>query len=88
MLFRVVNVKEIHKKRKTFKLNEDDILEILSEHLAAKSKFDTFWSQSSLIGEAGKDLRLISVIGELEDSDIKDLDLEEIDKKIDFNGDH
>ena len=84
----VVLVKDKSQIRKVYKLNEDDILEILSEHLAKKSKFDTFRSRSLLIGEAEKDSRLISVIRDIEDVEIRVLDLEEIDKRTEFNGDH
>ena len=36
----------------------------------------------------GKDLRIITVIGEIDDDDITDIDLLEIDKRIDDNGFH
>lgn len=75
-------------KRKTFKFNEDDILEILTEYLAEESGFGTFHSKAILLGTPGKDLRLISVIGDLEDDDISELDLEDIDNKIEYNGSH
>lgn len=75
-------------KRKIFKYNEDDILEILSEYLAVENGFNTFQSRTLLLGTPGKDLRLIAVVGELEDDDIMNLDLEEIDKKMDYNGSH
>ncbi|MGM0885261.1 MAG: hypothetical protein ACQEXQ_29990 [Bacillota bacterium] len=75
-------------KRKTFKFNEDDILEILTEYLAEESGFGTFQSRAILLGTPGKDLRLISVIGDLEDDDISKLDLEDIDNKIEYNGSH
>ncbi|MGO4185806.1 hypothetical protein AB4Z17_32230 [Paenibacillus sp. TAF43_2] len=75
-------------KRKTFKFNEDDILEILTEYLAEENGFETFQSRAILLGRPGKDLRLISVIVDLEDDDISKLDLEDIDNKIEFNGSH
>ncbi|WP_256711036.1 hypothetical protein [Paenibacillus sp. FSL A5-0031] len=40
------------------------------------------------MGTQGKDLRLISVIGDLEDDDISKLELEDIDNKTVFNGTH
>ena len=80
--------KEILSKRKIFKYNEDDILEILSEYLAEENGFDTFQSRVVLIGEANKDLRLVAVIGELEDDDINNINLDEIDSKREFNGSH
>lgn len=75
-------------KRKTYKFNEDDILEILTEYLAEESGFETFRSRAILLGTPGKDLRLISVISDLEDDDISKLNLEDIDNKIEFNGSH
>lgn len=87
---RVIEIDEedLVAKRKVFKYNEDDILEILSEHLAGANGFDTFNSFSILYGEPGKDLRLISVIGDLNDHEIDRLDLQEIDRQMDFNGTH
>ncbi|MEH7073788.1 hypothetical protein [Neobacillus drentensis] len=75
-------------KRKVFKYNEDDILELLSEYLADENGFDTFRSKTILKGTPNKDLRLIAVIGELEDDNISKLDLDDIDKSIEFNGSH
>jgi len=75
-------------KRKVFKLNEDDILEILSEHLAEESGFDTFQSQAILLGTPGNDLRLVAVVGDLEDDEISGIDLEEMDIELNYNGSH
>ncbi|CAM5222315.1 hypothetical protein UACE39S_03404 [Ureibacillus acetophenoni] len=77
-----------NEKRKLFKYNEDGILEILSENLAVENGFNTFQSKTLLLGIPGKDLRLIAVVGELEDDDIMNLDLEDIDKQMDYNGSH
>ncbi|MCQ6276628.1 hypothetical protein JMM81_17075 [Bacillus sp. V3B] len=76
------------KKQKIFKYNQDDILEILTEHLAEEGGFDTFQSKAILLGTPDKDLRLITVIGELDDDGITDIDLDEIDKSMDYNGSH
>ncbi len=70
------------------KYNEDAILEILSEYLADANGFDTFSSRSILFGAPGKDLRLISVIGELGDNELLHLDFQELDRQMDFNGTH
>lgn len=75
-------------KRKIFKYNEDDILEILSEYLATENGFDTFQSKSIILGTPGKDLRLVSVISDVDDDDITKLNLEEIDKESVYNGTH
>ena len=73
-------------KRKYFKYNEQDILKILSEYLHANSNSESINSQAILLGETAKDLRLIAVIGDGKDEELFVTDLEEIDKKIDFNG--
>src|SRR3989339_2184420 len=71
-----------------FKYNEDDILEILTEYLAEKNGFGTFSSRAMLLGTPNKDLRVIAVVGEIEDTSIGNLDLEDIDKEMSFNGTH
>ena len=63
-------------------------MEILSEYLAGENGFNTFQSRTLVLGTPGKDLRLIAVVGELEDDDITNLDLEDIDKEMDYNGSH
>ncbi|KQU13792.1 hypothetical protein ASG61_30055 [Bacillus sp. Leaf75] len=75
-------------KRKYFKYNEQDILEILSEYLHTNSNSETISSKAILLGETAKDLRLVTVVGDGEDEELYETDLEEIDKKIDFNGSH
>lgn len=71
-----------------FKFNEDDILEILTEYLAESSGFGTFNARAILLGTPNKDLRLVAVINESEDESISQLDLEECDRNMDFNGSH
>ncbi|MED3954657.1 hypothetical protein P4603_21440 [Priestia aryabhattai] len=75
-------------KRKYFKYNEEDILEILSEYLYADCNSETIGSKAILLGEPGKDLRLVAVVGDGEDEKLYETDLEEVDQKIDFNGSH
>ncbi|MET3690446.1 hypothetical protein ABIC37_006051 [Priestia megaterium] len=75
-------------KRKYFKYNEQDILEILSEYLHTNANSESINSQVILLGETAKDLRLVAVVGDSEDEELFETDLEEIDKKIDFNGSH
>ncbi|MFB5284683.1 hypothetical protein [Peribacillus sp. Hz7] len=79
---------EILKKRKVFKYNQDDILEILMEYLAEENGFNTFQSKAMLAGNVDEGIRLIAVIGDLEDDDICKLDLDKVDKENDFNGTH
>jgi hypothetical protein len=74
--------------KKVFKYNEDDILEILLECLAKENEFELYSSKGLLLGTPGKDLRLVAVVGELEDESVDVLDLDEIDRNMDFNGTH
>ncbi len=76
------------KKIKKFKYNEDDILEILTEYLSEASGFDSFHTHAVLLGTPSQDLRLIAVVGESEDNSIEKINLEEIDREMDFNGTH
>jgi hypothetical protein len=75
-------------ERKIFKFNQDDILEILLEHLGEENDFDMYQSSGMLLGTPGKDLRLIVVIGDIDDTGINKLNLEEIEKEVDYNGPH
>jgi hypothetical protein len=74
--------------RKIFKLNEDDILEIISEQLAEEAGFGEFSSRTQLFGAVGKDLRIVSVIDSDNSKLLKDIDMKEIDEKTEFNGSH
>jgi len=74
------------KKRKVIKLNEDDILEILIEHFQTNNKVEN--AKGILFGESGKDLRFVGVFGSINDIDIGRIDLGEVDKDMEFNGDH
>ncbi|MGU3397281.1 hypothetical protein ACNHOZ_24205 [Priestia sp. D51] len=74
--------------RKYIKYNEDDILEILSEYLYTDCETETIQSKAALIGEPGKDLRFVAVVGDGEDDEIAEVDLEDIDRTIEFNGSH
>lgn len=80
-------ISEKKKQALLFKFNEDDILEILTEYLAEKSGFGTFTSKAILLGTPSEDLRLIAVVADLEQN-LSEYNLEEIDKSMDFNGDH
>lgn len=67
------------------KLNEEDILEIVMEYLQEKHNNLPF-SKIILLGEIGKDLRCVCAISEKIPN--SDLNLIEVDKKINFTGDH
>jgi hypothetical protein len=71
------------------KLNEDDILEIVLEHYQEQKEFKGMVkTKGQLFGTPGKDLRFIGVYGDDTADEIFNYDLEEIDKKQDYNGDH
>ena len=76
------------RKQIVFKYNEDDLLEILTEHLAKENGFGEFCARAVIVGTPGKDLRMIAIIGDSEDDSIKSKNLEEIDKKMEYNGSH
>lgn len=75
-------------KVKLHKLNQDDLLEILTEFLAEGDGYGTFSSRAIIIGTPDVDLRAIVAVGDLGDENIKDISLEEIDRTMDFNGSH
>lgn len=72
-------------KIRYFKLNEDDILEIVSEYVAEKTKISEFTAKSIILGTPSKDLRMIIAV---DNSDLSHVDLTEADSMIDFNGEH
>lgn len=72
----------------TLKYSEDDILEIVTEYMAEKHKFGEYHSKSMIFGIPGKDLRLVAIIGDLDDESIRNTNLEDVDLKIDYNGEH
>ncbi|KOO51633.1 hypothetical protein [Viridibacillus arvi] len=80
--------KKNDKKHHYFKLNEDDILEIVCHHLADQEELGTYNSKLTFIDEGNDDLRIVAAFGELEDESITELDLFKLDKEIDYNGDH
>lgn len=74
---------------KYFKYSQDDIIEILTEYIAKEHGYGTFYSKAELKGSVGKDLRLLMAVGTLdEDERVENVDLEQLDKNMDFNGSH
>jgi hypothetical protein len=69
------------------KLNEDDIMEIVLEYFQ-NSDINAEYARGILLGTAGRDLRFVGLFGDENDQDIKGCDLVELDKNVDFNGDH
>lgn len=72
---------------KTVKLDMDDIIEILIEHY-----YDQFvgcvCAKGVLLGKADEDLRFVGAFGAMENDEIRDVDLIQLDKQLDYNGDH
>lgn len=69
------------------KLDMDDILEILIEYFQDSNE-GCQNASGIILGTPNEDLRFIGVFGRLTNSDIEKYDLEEIDKTMDYNGDH
>ena len=76
------------KEKKVFKYNEDDILEFMTESLAAQLGFAEFSAKAIFMGEAGKDLRMGLVLGEAADETMEKVDTNALDIMIDYNGSH
>ena len=70
------------------KLNQDDILEILLEHLQECELKNSVVTKGDILGTPGKDLRFIGAFGDGTCEEIYNYDLKEIDEKHEFNGDH
>lgn len=68
-----------------FKLNRDDILSIVKDQLAHEVDFKDGHSALLNFIEDEEGLRIVAVFGELE-SDVNHVDLNEVDKKIAYNG--
>lgn len=69
------------------KLDEDDILEILIEHFQNGELSDFISAHGCILGKPGDDLRFIGVFSKSE-KQVPYQDLEELDKEINYNGDH
>jgi hypothetical protein len=69
------------------KLDEDDILEILIEYYQEQFS-DVSAAKGLILGEPGKNLRFIGAFSDEDFQYIHNLDLNKLDKEIDFNGDH
>ncbi len=74
-------------KRKQFKLNKDDILEIVTEALAHDHGFGTFSARADLIVEDGE-VYFVGVIGEEDDRGVSQVNLDALYTEIEYNGTH
>lgn len=77
---------ELNNQHEYFKLNSDDILSIVKDRLAQEVEFKDGHSAILNFIEDEKGLRIVAVFSDLDD-DLEKIDLNEIDKEIDFNGD-
>lgn len=73
-------------KRKYFKLNLDDVTEIVSEYAAEKAGFKTFITRSFVYDEDG--WYMLIAVGDLEDTELLSIDMEELKKNVEYNGTH
>ena len=74
-------------KRTYFKLNIDDVMEIVSEHLAEKSGYKTFGTNTRIFSDE-KNWNMIIVIGEVDDLEIHKINMNELNEKLEYNGTH
>ena len=74
-------------EKKYFKYNQSDILEILTEALAVENGFGTFNSRSDLFIDNGE-VFFVGVVGEVDDLEINDVDLDKLYSDLDYNGTH
>lgn len=68
------------------KLDQDDIMEIVTEYFLEKEYSGCVSTKACLLGVPGQDLRLIAVFSK-GDKRIQ-CDFEDIDKTVDYNGSH
>jgi len=77
----------MNKNYKFKKLDEEDILEILSEHFIEGELKGYINAHCRLFGKPGEDLRFVGAFSDDEDEYLQ-CDLEKVDEEMDFNGDH
>ena len=73
--------------RTYYKLNIDDVIEIVSDYLAENSGYKTF-ATNTRIFEDEENWNMVIAIGEAEDLEIHNINMEEINKSISYNGIH
>ncbi len=74
------------KSQAYFKLSADDVLSIVNDYLEEKISWGAYNSKLSFILDDDKDIRVIAAYGDMNDQSIDTINLEELDKEIDFNG--
>lgn len=77
----------MEKKIHYVKIDKEDILEILIEHFYDQFK-DTDTANGIILGTPDGELRFIGAYSKVEDAQVCNIDLELVDKKMDYNGEH
>ena len=74
---------------KFIKLDSDDIIEIILEYYQDQLK-ESQLARGILLGDSNNELRFIGVLGseKIDYNAIDAIDLREVDKTMDYNGDH
>lgn len=78
---------EMEREIKYIKLDKDDILEILLEHFQDQFE-DAEYAEGIILGTSEKELRFIGVFGNYDNDEIRNVNLEEVDRNMEYNGDH
>lgn len=73
--------------RTYYKLNIDDVIEIVSDYLAENSGYKTFATNTRVFEDEGN-WNMVIAIGEADDFEIHKIDMEELNKNIKYNGIH
>ena len=62
------------------KLNQDQILEVITEYYAEQLEYETFSSKIELFGLPGQDLRAVVVFGSLDELDeVNEVNMEDVE---------
>ena len=76
----------MEKKRHYFKLNEDDILNIVNDYINSTMEDSTCQTRLQFLSDEGH--TIIAVTGELDDIALANLDLKEYAKTVEYNGEY
>lgn len=79
--------KYMSKKVKYIKLDIDDIMEILLEHFQEQFENGEY-AKGIFLGTPEEELRFIGVFGDQNNEELNNVNLKEIDKNMDYNGEH
>lgn len=74
-------------KRTYYKLNEEDVMEIVSEYLAEQAGYKTFGTNTRIFSD-GESWNMVIAIGEADDMGIHRIDMEKLNSELEYNGTH